>query len=146
MSLSGYIKKDSNVPRYLALELFEHVINSSPFDDENLQKTLDTVNRTYDKNPDIEDIRGYAGLEEILANEVGALLTLISTIKKEFGKLGYNFTTFIGNENYSNINSNNSDDVEEENIVQQATESILSQYNFVTLEESGAILYYERGR
>jgi hypothetical protein len=40
------------VSKYLALELFEHVINSSPFDDESLQKTLDTVNRTFG---DIED-------------------------------------------------------------------------------------------
>src|SRR5919106_1373721 len=73
MSLSGYIKKDSNVPRYLVLELFEHVIGSSPSSDENLQKTLDTVNRTYDKNPDVEDIRGYRGLEEILTDQPGAL-------------------------------------------------------------------------
>jgi P4 family phage/plasmid primase-like protien len=145
MSLSGYLKKNSDVPRYLILEIFEHIINGSTFDDENLQKTLDTVNRTYDKNPDVEDIRGYRGLEEILANQLDALSILISTIQKEFGKLGYHFTTFVIN------NNNNSPDKginssEEKSIVQQATESILTQYNFVTIEESGSILYYERGR
>jgi P4 family phage/plasmid primase-like protien len=149
--LSGYLKKDSDVPGYLVLELFEHVIKGSPFDDENLQKTLDTVNRTYSKNPDIDGIRGYAGLEEILANQPDALSILISTIKKELGKLGYHFTATITNVNYNN-NNNDSDEVrdndtnKEKNIIQEATESILAQYNFVTLEESGDILYYDGGR
>ena len=150
MYLSGYLRKDSEVLRYLALELFEHVIKSSPFSDENLQKTLDTVNRSYDKDPAVEHIRGYVGLEEIMAGQPGALLTLISTIKREFGKLGYHFTNFIANCNSNN--NQNSDDVEDNNIVeekdliQQATDSILARYKFVTLEESGAILYYERGK
>jgi hypothetical protein len=148
MFLSGYLKKDSDVPRYLVLELFEHVIMGSPFDDENLQKTLDTVNRTYDKNLEVDDILGYTGLDEILTNQPDALSILISIIKKELGKLGYRFTistTYNNNNNYSDKVRDNDTD-EGENIIQEATESILSRYNFVTLEESGEILYYERGR
>jgi P4 family phage/plasmid primase-like protien len=141
MSLSGYLKKDSDVPIYLVLELFEHVVNDSPFDDENLQKTLDTINRTYDKNPESEDIKGYSGLHGILANEPDALATLISTLRREFGRLGYGFNKHSNN----NSDGANTEDGEK-SIVQQATESILAQYNFVTLQESDAILYYERER
>ncbi len=147
MYLSGHLRKDSDVPRYLALELFEHIINGSPFGDENLQKTLDTVNRTYDKNPVVEEIRGYAGLEEILVNQTGELPMLISAIKKEFGKLGYHFTMFNANDNYNYTNKDVGDkDNKEKDIIHQATESILSLYNFATLEESCDMLYYEKGR
>lgn len=74
MAVSGYLWKYGNVPKYLTIRLFAHIVRGTAYQDENWDKIVDTIERTYSKAPNTKDVSGRErllaavdGKEEVLA-------------------------------------------------------------------------------
>lgn len=84
---AGFLYKNG-VPKYLACALMEHIIDIAALSDDNLQRTLSRVEGTYAKDLNSEPVAGYTKLIEIVDDDE----SVITTIQKEFDKLGYHFS------------------------------------------------------
>ena len=84
---AGFLYKNG-VPKNLACELMEHIIDIADLADDNLQRTLSRVEDTYAKDLNSEPVGGYTKLLEVVNDDE----SVISIMQKEFGKLGYHFS------------------------------------------------------
>ena len=95
---AGYLYKNG-VPKNLACELMEHIINIAGLSDDSISKTLRLIEETYVKDLKTESVGGYT----YLLKQVDGDESVIATINHEFGKLGYHFS---GNDRIRTKNEN----------------------------------------
>jgi hypothetical protein len=84
---AGYLCKNG-VPKNLACDLMEHIIEIAGLPDDSLRKTLRRVEDTYAKDLQGAPLGGYTRLLEAVDGDA----SVIRTINQEFEKLGYHFS------------------------------------------------------
>ena len=85
-ALSGYLHKN-RVPKELCDNLVEHLIDATG--DEERANRFQTIGDTFAKEADTDQVSGYTKFLEAVSDDE----SVIQTIQKEFGKLGYHFNS-----------------------------------------------------
>jgi hypothetical protein len=85
---AGYLYKNG-IPKYLACELMEHIIDIAGLSDDSISKTLQRIEDTYAMDLKTESVGGYTYLLEVVDGDE----SVITMINQEFTKLGYHFNS-----------------------------------------------------
>jgi hypothetical protein len=98
---SGYLWKYGKVPKDLTIRLFTHIMRVTAYNDEDWEKTLATIEATYNKDPTTEEV---SGKERLLA-AVGGKQAVLAEIEQGFKMINPEYfpnVTFNGNGSSNN--------------------------------------------
>jgi putative DNA primase/helicase len=132
MCLAGWFRKEG-----ISIDEARKIINGIYQEDEEKDARLRTLAETYNKE-DLNDLRGYSGLVEILTSE-------LEDEKQARSLLDKVQALFNQKKNHDVLQELDEEEEEEKSIVEEASQAILTEHNLLTIEESKEIWYYRDG-
>ena len=137
---SGYLYKHHGVPQQLTFDLIEYLIDVTA--DDEPQMRYQAVRDTYSKDANTDQVSGYTKfLESVNGDE-----SVILTIQKEFGKLGY-YSNGNGSGSSAKPGRTQKPEVKRFEYVQKySNDSLLAEAIIIEGKPCFAVVYTEGGR
>jgi hypothetical protein len=99
---SGYLWKYGRVPVNLTIRLFKHVMRVTAYEDEDWNKTIQTIKDTYAKDPDSGDVSG----QDRILQAFNLQESVIREIEQGFKQINQEFFPEVSFEGFNDKNGN----------------------------------------